>query len=566
MKRLILTLFFLCAYFSFLCAQSVAVSKRMNITKAADGTLQSEAKAPPLLDIVSNSIKFIDENNNNLIDANEKCQLHLQIKNSGKGKGEQCFVKLSATGDVTGLTYSNLKLPDILSGQTIEAVIPVVAGMDTKNGKVIFHISIEEPRGFGCDPLELAINTCHFIAPLVQVSDYSVTSDQGFSISKRVPFNLQILIQNIQQGMAEHVQASIELPPNVLLMDGNRNSNIGTLAGGQVSSITYSLVVNNTYQQSTIPITIKLAESSGKYANDRTINLQLNQSFAKKKINIESNVLQQNNIAIAQIEEKNRQADVDIDIPLTNSISDNTFAVIISNEDYQSEANVSFAINDGFIFATYCNKVLGLPEKNIHFRQNATLNNMKREIDWLKQVIGAYKGDAKVIFYYAGHGIPDEKENSTYLLPVDGYGTDTTTGYSLDDLYRALSEFPSQSVTIFLDACFSGSKREEGMLTAARGIVVKAKQAEPIGKMVIFSAAQGDETAFPYKEKGHGMFTYYLLKGLQKTKGNISMSELSNFVTNEVQRFSIVVNGKMQTPTIITSATLGDTWKEWKLK
>ena len=48
---------------------------------------------------------------------------------------------------------------------------------------------------------------------------------------------------------------------------------------------------------------------------------------------------------------------------------------------------------------------------------------------------------------------------TAYLLPVDGIGTDISTGYKLDDLYSALGNIPTKNVTVFMDACFSGSKR-----------------------------------------------------------------------------------------------------------
>lgn len=117
-----------------------------------------------------------------------------------------------------------------------------------------------------------------------------------------------------------------------------------------------------------------------------------------------------------------------------------------------------------------------------------------------------------------------------------------------------------------MDACFSGSQRGDGMLVAARGVAIKAKKTNPVGNMVVFSAAQGDETAYPYKEQKHGMFTYYLLKKLQETKGDVTLGELSDYITSEVKKQSIVLNGKMQTPTVIPSAQAGETWKEWKLR
>ena len=185
--------------------------------------------------------------------------------------------------------------------------------------------------------------------------------------------------------------------------------------------------------------------------------------------------------------------------------------------------------------------------------------------DKIRAAIAA-RGEARIIVFYAGHGVPDEKSGTSYLLPVDGKGTMLDTGYSLQQFYKLLGDMPSSGVTVFMDACFSGSKRGNGMLASARGIAIKAKPQAPQGKMVVFSAAQGDETAYPYKEKEHGLFTYYLLKKLKETRGNVSLEELGKYVTEQVKRESIVSNGKSQTPSVSTSAAVGNTWKSLKLK
>lgn len=269
---------------------------------------------------------------------------------------------------------------------------------------------------------------------------------------------------------------------------------------------------------------------------------------------------------LSKFMKEHKGSDVDFDIPMANNISNNTFAVVISNEKYQMEKSVQYAENDGKAFTEYCKKTLGLPDKNVRFITNATLNNIKHEIKWLQDVIAVYKGEAKAIFYYAGHGIPDEQNKSAYLLPIDGYGSDVTTGYALEDLYKALGSLPSKSVTVFLDACFSGAKRDGEMLASARGVAIKVKQATPVGNIVVFSAAQGDETAYPYKEEEHGLFTYYLLKKLQETKGDVTLGELGDYIKTQVERQSIVINGKLQSPSIVSTATIANSWKKWTLK
>lgn len=262
-----------------------------------------------------------------------------------------------------------------------------------------------------------------------------------------------------------------------------------------------------------------------------------------------------------------QKSDVDMNIPVVNkTASENTFVVIIANENYQEVAKVPYTINDGEIFAEYCKKTLGIPETNISLVKDATANNMKREIRWLTQILEQYKGETKAIVYYAGHGIPDESTKDSYLLPVDGYGDDPTTGYSLNELYKNLNSVPSKSTLVFLDACFSGAQRDGGMLASARGVAIKAKPTAPVGNMIVFSAAQGDETAYPYKEKNHGLFTYYLLKKLQESEGDITLGELGDYITDQVGKHSIIVNRKSQTPTVSVSSAMQGDWKNLKLK
>ena len=257
---------------------------------------------------------------------------------------------------------------------------------------------------------------------------------------------------------------------------------------------------------------------------------------------------------------------VDTDIPVLSQNNRNTFAIIFANEDYQRESKVEFAINDGKTFETYCRQVLGLPQKNVHYVTNATLNNMIAELDWLSELCKAYKGEATVLFYYAGHGVPSEKDGTPYLLPVDAIGHNLRTCYSVDELYSTLGNMPAKKVVVMMDACFSGTKRSGDMMTYARGIAIKVKQITPPGKLIVFSASQGDEIAYSYKDAKHGLFTYFLLKKLKETKGAVTLGDLSEYIKDQVRRYSIVENGKSQTPTAISSQALLPVWKDMKLR
>lgn len=256
---------------------------------------------------------------------------------------------------------------------------------------------------------------------------------------------------------------------------------------------------------------------------------------------------------------------IDKNIPQTASLQSNTFVIAIGNENYSLVPKVAFANNDMNIFAQYCQKTLGIPMQNIRKYKDATFGSMLSALNDIKEIADAYNGDMNVIFYYAGHGIPNEKDQTAYLLPTDADGKSTEVCFPLARLYKELGELNAKSVIVFMDACFSGAQRGNGMLASARGVAIKAKEQKPMGKLVVLTAASGEETAYPYNEKAHGLFTYFLLKKLNETKGVCSLGELSEYITTNVKRQSIVINRKPQTPAIIFSDSVKDEWMNYKL-
>ena len=256
------------------------------------------------------------------------------------------------------------------------------------------------------------------------------------------------------------------------------------------------------------------------------------------------------------------QQQVDTRIAVNDEKDPNTFVVIVSNEHYKYEQPVPFALNDGETFRLYCEKTLGIPAKNIRYVGDATLNDMRMQLHWLQKVMKAFNGQARAMFYYSGHGMPSEDGNHAYLLPVDGNSTLAGSGLSTADLYKQLGSMPSRQTLVLLDACFSGARRDGQMLSASRGVAIRAK-AEPVsGSMVVFSAAQGNETAYPFTEMRHGLFTYYILEQLQEHGGCVTLGDLSDYVTTKVRQMSIIENDKDQTPMVTASNTAAN-WRSW---
>ena len=180
----------------------------------------------------------------------------------------------------------------------------------------------------------------------------------------------------------------------------------------------------------------------------------------------------------------------------------------------------------------------------------------------MTEIIKQVGYDAELIFYYAGHGYPDELTKVPYLIPVDISANDLSSAINLSDLYKTLSESNAKRITVFLDACFTGGARAQG-LVVSRGIKISPKQDELNGNLVLFSASSDTQSSLPYKEQGHGMFTYFLLEKLQSSKGKCTYLELFDYLEEKVSLNSLKVNEKKQNPKASSSPSVNDKWGSW---
>lgn len=281
--------------------------------------------------------------------------------------------------------------------------------------------------------------------------------------------------------------------------------------------------------------------------------------------NAQQNMAQNSNTTSSTKKLKAVQSDVDSNIPQTKKSAENTYALIIANEEYQFVDPVNFASHDGEIFKEYCIKTLGIPEKQVRYYSNASYGVISGGVDWLSYALNNFE-DSRAIVYYCGHGIPDEKTGDAFIVPIDGKGTNTATCYSLNKLYSTLSATKAANVTYFMDACFTGANKEGSMLVAARGVAREAKKEKLEGNTIVFSASSADETAMTHPDKGHGLFTYFLLKKLQETNGDVSYEELAGYINKNVKKEAFLINEKPQTPVVATSPEAAATWKSMKLK
>jgi len=262
------------------------------------------------------------------------------------------------------------------------------------------------------------------------------------------------------------------------------------------------------------------------------------------------------------------QSDVDIDIPRAAVINgettqDHTYVLIIGNQKYIDNQEVPNAVNDAHVFAEYCYRTFNIPRANTIMLTNATGNQMKEGLQELvRRATHAPQGKADLIVYYSGHGVIAKDRNGMaandfdqYLIPVDASGADASLSLSRNDIYMAFNAIPFNRASLFLDACNIPYDRA----------VAKVAKYKWKGNVFVFASSSPNESSISYKNKNHGLFTYYLLKSIKEKNGNIDYKDLTDQVRENVERQSDKMFGEKQTPEVITSLQAGDSWMKWKL-
>jgi hypothetical protein len=523
---------------------------------------------PPDLSITD--LSFIDSDGNKRIDADENVKITFTLTNSGKGVAYDVQLKFSEIKGIRGLFFDpRQNIGNLTPSESKEIVIPIDAGMSIASGKANFKIEIVEANGFDCDSKHLSVEVKEFMAPNVVVADKKFATKSGGKIELGKNAILKIMIQNRGLGTAKNVSVRFINPINVLPVNQTKFT-YETLLPNESKAIDYEFMVNKRYEDPEIAIEVKIVESYGKYGDTQIPSVSLEERLAANtQIDIVSNV---SNTVITNV---SLTSDVDKDVPDLSGkfLHPFRYALIFGNEDYSSfqeglgsESNVDFAASDAQSFANYANKILGVPKENIMLEINADNYKMKQRIEKLIKYASISDGKAELIFYYSGHGFPDEKTKEGYIVPVNVTGANVQAGIKLSELYQTLTSHPVARVTVYLDACFSGGGRNQGLL-AAKGVKIKPKENLVInGKLVVFSASSDDQVSLFYKEKLHGMFTYFLLKKLKETGGELTYGELAEYIKRNVQKKSLDINDKDQTPEVNVSSDVTDVWQEWKVR
>jgi hypothetical protein len=237
----------------------------------------------------------------------------------------------------------------------------------------------------------------------------------------------------------------------------------------------------------------------------------------------------------------------------------NAYAIVIGIEQYREKLpKADFADRDAKLVGEYLTKVMGYPEENVVVRTNdkASLTDLIKYFEnWLPNNV---EKDSSVFVYYSGHGAPNPKTGDAYMVPYDGDPTFVdATGYPMKRLYAALDKLSVKDVTVVLDSCFSGAGGRSVLAKGAKPMGLSVEHSlGSIGKTLVLAASAGDQISSAYEEKGHGLLTYFFLKGLQgegdlNKDGNIDMAELYDYVKPNVSKVARKQYNNEQTPQLL---------------
>ncbi|MDA9682857.1 caspase family protein [Candidatus Pelagibacter sp.] len=204
---------------------------------------------------------------------------------------------------------------------------------------------------------------------------------------------------------------------------------------------------------------------------------------------------------------------------LNTKVSNNKVALIFGIENYSDSPKAQFANLDAKYFYDYARKAFGINKQNIKILvdQDATFIETNKVITkWLRSKI--VEGESELIIFFAGHGLASPNGKELFLLSHDS-DPDLLdiTALSRSKLFKSIMSFNPSSVTMFLDTCYSGVSRDEEMLLAsARPIrVVADEQDGTPDNFSIFSASKLDQISSGLSQAKHGIFSYFLMKGLE---------------------------------------------------
>ena len=536
--------------------------------KGVEGIPQIARIKPTLPANLIATLTFQEPSGNNFLDAGEKGKIILHLENTGEGDAYNLEVESTPTTDrldvEIGITSGKSRLRSlirqILAGESATIEIPISADLDVSTQPIKVKIEVSEKNGFDLyPPANITFNTLALVPPELSVVDVKIIDQSGNKeIEPREIVDIITRVQNKGQGEAKQVNIRVQLGENVFLTPESKTDfSLDNLDPGEYSDISFTVFTNN--RATGVPINIQINEARGRFDVTEKLNLPFNRPLTEDT----DFIVKGKDIGQASIADvATLTIDIEKEIPLTGTKNPDSYAVVIGNRDYLKVKNVDYAINDATLVKEYLIRTLGFRDENIFFVRNASKADFELYFGSRNDSKGKLynhvnpNGSSDVFIYYSGHGSPDLNSGEGYFVPVDADPQYVSiSGYGLGTFYNNLSKLRAKSVTVVLDACFSGS----GLLENISPVSIRYKtEAAKIDNSFVFASSTDDQVSCWYPEKEHGLFTYFLLKAIHSRNGDadgngkLTYGELFDFIANRndgIPRWSRKLHNIEQTPT-----------------
>ena len=228
-------------------------------------------------------------------------------------------------------------------------------------------------------------------------------------------------------------------------------------------------------------------------------------------------------------------------------------AIIIGIADYKSLPKADFANDDARAFYDYAIRALGIKPENIKLLVDGDAEEveiLRTFRNWLPSKV---RSTTDVYVFYSGHGLPTADGQGLYLIPpraAKDLIEDTAIPFS--KINAALQSAKPKSVTMILDACYSGQARSgETLIASARPVQLKTENKLFPENFTVITASQNDQISSSNPELQHGIFSYYLMKGMEgdadaNRDGKITLGEMQAYLVENVGRQAGMMSRKQE--------------------
>lgn len=536
-----------------------------------------ERGLPPNLFV---DLSFDDINGNGILESDEKAKLRLMITNKGKGRAQGLEVLIN--DNVSDSNFSigdNKNIYFINPNESTEVIIPIDAGFKVKTAEHKLKIEVKEHFGYDMDPAYLVLNTLEYQKPNLVFSGLEIV-DQGKETGGIIEdgqlqagelVKVKIVVQNIGQNIASNVKFFVSTTDENIYIEDFKGE-LGDLAIGEVKEFWITVSPNKRVSSAEkLPIFISLKEEYGYGSlNKLQLPIALNQKPPDTQTLTVKADIDKIKKQVARFEYSSEKFTANVgtiknisSISPSKTIRSSAVAVILGVENYSDLPPAPYAENDAEIMKKYFKTRLGI-DKVVVYKNDEVAGFIFDDIfnpEYGELQRSILKGETDVFVFYSGHGVPSKNGEQIFLFPADGKIERLEfQGYDINKLYRNLNELGAKSVTVFIDACFSGNSRISEKISTKNLVSTKGVKIQPrlIGPWVnnnnfnVFNSSGANETSLGFDPSETGLFTYYLCVGLQgdadlNDDKKITNGELFEFVQLKVVDTSKKIFG-VQTP------------------